>query len=77
MIGCCLSNEEKDQKRVNNKIERQLIQDKKTSRRELKVLVLGKYWVIPAKFIKSVSSQKIKKPLKSSPFDSLIENRKF
>ena len=42
MIGCCLSNEEKNQKRVNDEIERQLIQDKKTARTELKVLVIGK-----------------------------------
>ncbi|CAL8346245.1 unnamed protein product [Lota lota] len=41
MAGCCSSNEDKAKKRINEEIERQLRRDKKDSRRELKLLLLG------------------------------------
>ncbi|KAK6306657.1 guanine nucleotide-binding protein subunit alpha-14 [Coregonus clupeaformis] len=41
MAGCCMSAEEKENQRINQEIERQLRRDKKDSRRELKLLLLG------------------------------------
>lgn len=42
MAGCCMSAEEKERQRINQEIEKQLRKDKKDSRRELKLLLLGK-----------------------------------
>lgn len=41
IMACCLSEEAKEQKRINQEIERQLRRDKKDARRELKLLLLG------------------------------------
>lgn len=41
-MACCLSEEAKEQKRINQEIERQLKKDKKDARKELKLLLLGK-----------------------------------
>lgn len=41
-FDCCLSDEAKEQRRINLEIERQLKKDKKDARRELKLLLLGK-----------------------------------
>ncbi|KAM4616251.1 guanine nucleotide-binding protein subunit alpha-14-like isoform 1-T1 [Polymixia lowei] len=41
MAGCCVSAEDKENQRINEEIERQLRKDKKDSRRELKLLLLG------------------------------------
>lgn len=41
-MACCLSEEAKEQKRINQEIERQLRKDKRDARRELKLLLLGK-----------------------------------
>ncbi|CAK6966440.1 guanine nucleotide-binding protein subunit alpha-14-like [Scomber scombrus] len=38
---CCVSAEEKENQRINEEIEKQLRRDKKDSRRELKLLLLG------------------------------------
>lgn len=43
-MECCLSEEAKEQKRINQEIERQLRRDKRDARRELKLLLLGKYF---------------------------------
>jgi len=40
-MACCLSDEAKEQKRINQEIEKQLRRDKKDARRELKLLLLG------------------------------------
>lgn len=40
--ACCLSEEAKEARRINDEIERQLRRDKKDSRREFKLLLLGK-----------------------------------
>nr|XP_040564708.1 guanine nucleotide-binding protein G(q) subunit alpha isoform X4 [Lepeophtheirus salmonis] len=40
-MACCLSEEQKEQKRINAEIERQLRRDKREARRELKLLLLG------------------------------------
>ncbi|XP_023239523.1 guanine nucleotide-binding protein G(q) subunit alpha-like [Centruroides sculpturatus] len=40
-MACCLSDEEREQRRINQEIEKQLKRDKKDSRRELKLLLLG------------------------------------
>lgn len=40
-MACCLSEEAKEQKRINQEIEKQLRKDKKDARRELKLLLLG------------------------------------
>jgi hypothetical protein len=40
--GCCESEEVKEQRRINDEIERMLRKDKKDSRRELKLLLLGR-----------------------------------
>ena len=42
-MACCLSEEAKEQKRINQEIEKQLRRDKRDARRELKLLLLGKY----------------------------------
>jgi hypothetical protein len=41
-MACFMSAEAKEQKRINQEIEKQLRRDKKDSRRELKLLLLGK-----------------------------------
>ena len=43
---CCLSAEAREQKQINREIEKQLRQDKKNQRRELKLLLLGNYRLI-------------------------------
>lgn len=43
-MECCLSEEAKEQKRINTEIEKQLRRDKRDARRELKLLLLGKCW---------------------------------
>lgn len=40
---CCLSAEAREQKQINREIEKQLRLDKKNQRRELKLLLLGKF----------------------------------
>jgi hypothetical protein len=40
---CCLSAEAREQKQINREIEKQLRIDKKNQRRELKLLLLGKF----------------------------------
>ena len=40
-MACCLSEEQKEQKRINAEIERQLRKDKRGARKELKLLLLG------------------------------------
>jgi len=42
-MACCLSEEAKEQKRINQEIEKQLRKDKRDARRELKLLLLGKF----------------------------------
>ena len=42
-MACCLSEEAKEQRRINQEIEKQLKKDKKDARRELKLLLLGTY----------------------------------
>ena len=44
-MECCLSEEAKEQKRINQEIERQLRRDKRDARRELKLLLLGMYLI--------------------------------
>jgi len=40
-MGACMSEEAVEQKRINQEIEKQLRKDKKDSRKELKLLLLG------------------------------------
>jgi len=40
-MACCLSEEQREQKRINAEIDRQLRKDKRDARRELKLLLLG------------------------------------
>jgi hypothetical protein len=40
-MACCLSEEAREQQRINQEIERQLRKDKRDARRELKLLLLG------------------------------------
>ena len=40
-MACCLSEEAKEQKLINQEIEKQLKKDKRDARRELKLLLLG------------------------------------
>lgn len=47
-MECCLSEEAKEQKRINQEIERQLRRDKRDARRELKLLLLGKFKFSPS-----------------------------
>ncbi|GFW62239.1 g protein alpha q subunit [Trichonephila clavipes] len=41
IMACCMSDEAKEQKRINQEIEKQLRKDKRDARRELKLLLLG------------------------------------
>ena len=41
-MACCRTEEQKEQRRINAEIERQLKKDKRDARRELKLLLLGK-----------------------------------
>lgn len=41
IMACCLSEEAKEARRINDEIERQIRRDKKDARRELKLLLLG------------------------------------
>eukprot|EP00794_Sanderia_malayensis_P019533 gene19533-21464_t len=41
VVECCMSEEAKEQKRINDEIERQIRRDRKDARRELKLLLLG------------------------------------
>ena len=41
-MACCLSEEAKEQRRINQAIEKELKKDRKMARRELKLLLLGK-----------------------------------
>ncbi|KAL4826009.1 hypothetical protein H8958_016262, partial [Nasalis larvatus] len=43
IMACCLSEEAKEARRINDEIERQLRRDKRDARRELKLLLLGEY----------------------------------
>ena len=45
-MTCCMSEEAKEQKRINQEIERQLKRDKRDARRELKLLLLGSLTVV-------------------------------
>jgi len=56
-MACCLSEEAKEQKRINQEIEKQLRKDKRDARRELKLLLLGKF-----NFIHTYVNNKIKCP---------------
>ena len=40
-MACCLSEEAREAKRINQAIEKELKKDKKNARRELKLLLLG------------------------------------
>lgn len=42
-MQCCQSDEVREQKRINQEIEKQLRRDKRDARRELKLLLLGKF----------------------------------
>ena len=42
MLNCMLTEEEREQKRISREIERQLAQDDKKMRKEMKLLLLGK-----------------------------------
>lgn len=42
-MACFQSDEAKEQKRINDEIEKQLKRDKKDARRELKLLLLGEF----------------------------------
>lgn len=48
IMACCLSEEAKEARRINDEIERQLRRDKRDARRELKLLLLGEYSLRPA-----------------------------
>lgn len=40
-MRCCISEEAREQNRINREIEKQLQRDKRNARRELKLLLLG------------------------------------
>ena len=42
-MSCCLTEEAREQKRINTEIEKQLARDKRNARRELKLLLLGEF----------------------------------
>lgn len=46
-MACCLSEEAREQKRINQEIEKQLQRDKRNARRELKLLLLGLFVTPP------------------------------
>lgn len=56
--ACCLSPEAKEARRINDEIERQLRRDKRDSRREYKLLLLGKTRRIHAFYNTSMAGDK-------------------
>ena len=52
--ACCLSPEAKEARRINDEIERQLRRDKRDSRREYKLLLLGESPEILSEYTLSV-----------------------
>ena len=52
-MACCLSEEQKEQKRINAEIERQLRKDKRDARKELKLLLLGEQLMMTFCFLNS------------------------
>ena len=53
-MDCCSSAEEKEQRRINREIEAKLRRDKKDSRKEVKLLLLGTGESGKSTFIKQV-----------------------
>lgn len=52
-MSCCVSEEAKEQKRINHEIEKQLRRDKRDARRELKLLLLGKFHLLLKYFVEN------------------------
>lgn len=57
IMACCLSEEAKEARRINDEIERQLRRDKRDARRELKLLLLGKARGVGGEEIQNSSSK--------------------
>lgn len=45
-MACCMSAEAREQRRINQEIEKQIKKDKRDQRKELKLLLLGKINVL-------------------------------
>lgn len=54
-MGCCTNREAKEQRRINDEIERQLKKDKRDQRRELKLLLLGMSFLISLIFFNDLT----------------------
>lgn len=50
-MACCLSEEAKEQKRINQEIEKQLRKDRRDARRELKLLLLGEFNLVESAWL--------------------------
>jgi len=46
MGDCCMSGEDRESARIHNEIERQLRMDKKDATRQMKLLLLGMYFLV-------------------------------
>lgn len=57
-MACCLSEEAKEARRINDEIERQLRRDKRDARRELKLLLLGECGASSARLGSFVSGRR-------------------
>lgn len=61
IMACCLSEEAKEQRRINQEIEKQLKKDKRDARRELKLLLLGKHlWIGSVYFAKKCAQNAVR-----------------
>ena len=70
-LACCLSEEQKEQKRINAEIERQLRKDKRHALRELKLLLLGEFWRVCLEYWLTVIffyHYRLNHPISSFPF---------
>uniref|UniRef100_A0A0R3RV35 Guanine nucleotide-binding protein G(Q) subunit alpha n=1 Tax=Elaeophora elaphi TaxID=1147741 RepID=A0A0R3RV35_9BILA len=58
-MACCLSEEAREQKRINQEIEKQLQRDKRNARRELKLLLLDLTQLSFATFVENQKADKL------------------
>ncbi|RCN40551.1 hypothetical protein ANCCAN_13521 [Ancylostoma caninum] len=56
-MACCLSEEAREQKRINQEIEKQLQRDKRNARRELKLLLLVMRFLVLAGIIHTLCTE--------------------
>ena len=73
IMACCLSEEAKEQRRINQEIEKQLKKDKRDARRELKLLLLGKHlWIGSVCFAKNGAQNAVREDERSDTSSAIL-----